>query len=203
MGIFMKTSHTFTTQRALLGGLSIAFLAFSIGCSPKATEPSAGSTTPAATSTMGSEIDDSVVTTSVKAALMAEESIKSIDFKVETNKGVVQLSGFSNDAAQIERAVAVAKSVSGVKDVQNRMSIKTGATTMGGNVDDTMITGRVKAAMLADADAKSLDISVETRKGEVILSGFVANNSQIGIAEKLAAKQEGVKTVRNELSVRK
>lgn len=199
----MKTSYPFTTQRALLSGLSITLLAFTMGCSPKATEPSAQSTTPAVSSTIGSEIDDSVLTTSVKAALMAEESIKSIDFKVETNKGVVQLSGFSNDAAQIERAVAVAKSVSGVKDVQNRMSVKTGATTLGGNVDDTVITGRVKAAMLADADAKSLDISVETRKGEVILSGFVASNSQIGIAEKLAAKQEGVKTVRNQLSVRK
>ena len=152
---------------------------------------------------MGNELDDSVITTGVKAALMAEASIKSIDFKVETNKGIVQLSGFITDSAQVDRAVAVAQTVSGVKEVQNRMVLKMGDTTMGSNVDDTVITGRVKAALLADKTSKSLDISVETRKGEVMLSGFVANKAQISLAEKLAAKQEGVKAVRNELSVKK
>ena len=158
---------------------------------------------PATNATMGMQLDDSVITTSVKAALMAEESIKSIDFKVETSKGVVQLSGFINDGAQIDRAVAVAQAVSGVKEVQNRMLLKAGASTLGSNLDDTVITGRVKAALLANEAAKSLDVSVETRKGEVMLSGFVMSQAQISLAEKIAAQQEGVKTVRNELSVKK
>ena len=191
-----------SAKAGLAWGISLSLLALSIGCSPKPSDPVVVSSPPVASSTLGNELDDSVVTTSVKAALMAEQSIKSIDFKVETNKGVVQLSGFINDAAQIDRAVTVAQAVAGVKEVQNRMVLKTGDATMGSNVDDTVITARVKAALLEDTEVKSSDISVETRKGDVMLSGFVAKKSQISLAEKLAAKQEGVKTVRNELSVK-
>ncbi len=196
----MKTSTSFSSQRALASSLSIALLALSMGCSPQPTDTPAQ---PVASATMGSELDDTVVTTSVKAALLAEESIKSMDIKIETNKGVVQLSGFVNDNKQIDRAVAVAQAVAGVKGVQSRMVLKDGASTVGSNLDDTVITSRVKAALLADKDTKSTDIGVETRKGEVMLSGFVATNSQITLAQKLAAKQEGVKAVRNELSVKK
>ncbi len=195
--------YTASGRHVIAGSVSITLLALSMGCSPKPSESATASMPPVANSTIGNEIDDSVITTSVKAALLAEESVKSIDFKIETNKGVVQISGFINDNAQIDRAVAVAQAVSGVKEVQNRMMLKTGNTTMGSNVDDTVITSRVKAALLADSTAKSLDISVETRKGDVMLSGFVASKSQISLAERLAAKQEGVKTVRNELSVKK
>lgn len=198
-----KLAYPPAHRKALAGGVAILLLALSIGCSPKPNGGVAAPTPPVVNATMGNQLDDSVITTSVKAALMAETSIKSIDFKVETNKGVVQISGFINDAAQIDRAMAVAQAVSGVKEVQNRMLVKTGATTLGSNVDDTVITSRVKAALLADEASKSLDISVETRKGEVMLSGFVASKSQINLAEKLAAKQEGVKMVRNELSVKK
>ncbi len=208
---FFKTTAVSdsNTNKLLAGAIGATLVALSIGCSPKPSESTSASAPPpaqfppAATSTMGNELDDSVITTGVKAALMAEATINSIDFKVETNKGIVQLSGFITDSAQVDRAVAVAKTVSGVKEVQNRMVLKMGDTTMGSNVDDTVITGRVKAALLADKTAKSLDISVETRKGEVMLSGFVANKAQIGLAEKLASTQEGVKTVRNELSVKK
>ncbi len=206
---FLKTtSFSYSnTNKLLIGASAAALVALSMGCSPKPSEsasaPAPAQFPPVAKSTMGNELDDSVITTGVKAALMAEATIKSIDFKVETNKGVVQLSGFITDAAQVDRALAVAQTVSGVKEVQNRMVLKTGDTTMGSNVDDTVITGRVKAALLADKTSKSLDISVETRKGEVMLSGFVMNKAQISLAEKLASMQEGVKSVRNELSVKK
>ncbi len=199
----MKTSQALSHHRAMASGLSITLLALGMGCSPKPVEPAATQMPPVASSTIGNELDDSVVTTSVKAALLAEASIKSMDLKVETSKGVVQLSGFVNDTAQVDRAVAVTQAVAGVKEVQNRLVLKQGDTTMGSNVDDTVITSRVKAALLEDKAAKSLDISVETRKGEVMLSGFVATKSQMSLAENIAAKQTGVKTVRNELSLKK
>lgn len=202
---FTKLTHFYKSSltRIVAGGLSISLLGLSIGCSPKPETTAVVLTPPIAISTVGNELDDSVVTTSVKAALLAEASIKSMDLKVETNKGVVQLSGFVNDALQIDRAVAVTQAVAGVKEVQNRLVVKVGDATVGSNVDDTVITSRVKAALLADKDAKSVDVSVETRKGEVMLSGFVATKSQISLAEKIATKQEGVKSVRNELSVKK
>jgi hyperosmotically inducible protein len=64
------------------------------------------------------------------------------------------------------------------------------------------MTTKVKTALLADPDIKSSDISVETKKGEVMLSGFVNNQNQIERATTLAQNVEGVKKVQNKLSVK-
>ncbi|MDO9600855.1 MAG: BON domain-containing protein, partial [Rhodocyclaceae bacterium] len=53
------------------------------------------------------------------------------------------------------------------------------STTVGTVIDDTVITASVRSALLADPDVKSFDLKVETRKGEVMLSGFVDNQMQI------------------------
>jgi len=72
----------------------------------------------------GEYIDDSVVTTKVKAAVLNEPSLKSSEINVETFKGVVQLSGFVSTAADVKKAVEVARSVKGVKSVKNDMRVK-------------------------------------------------------------------------------
>lgn len=72
----------------------------------------------------GEYIDDSVITTKVKAAIFNEPSLKSTEIKVETFKGVVQLSGFVSSAAAENKAVEVARSVKGVKSVKDDMLIK-------------------------------------------------------------------------------
>jgi hypothetical protein len=72
----------------------------------------------------GEYIDDSVITTKVKAAIFQEESLKSSEINVETYKGVVQLSGFVNSSADINKAVAVARTVKGVTSVKNSMLVK-------------------------------------------------------------------------------
>jgi osmotically-inducible protein OsmY len=69
-------------------------------------------------------IDDSVITLKVKTAILAEDSLKSSEVNVETFKGVVQLSGFVNSQADIQRAVVVAGNVSGVTSVKNDMQLK-------------------------------------------------------------------------------
>ena len=79
---------------------------------------------PVATTTVGTEIDDTVVTTRVKSALLADADVKSFDFKVETRKGVVQLSGFVDSQAQIDRAIVATRAVEGVLGVVNEMSVK-------------------------------------------------------------------------------
>jgi hyperosmotically inducible protein len=73
---------------------------------------------------LGTEIDNSVVSNRVRAALLADPNIKSYDFKVETRKGEVQLSGFVNNQGQMDRAVKVARGITGVRSVSNEMSIK-------------------------------------------------------------------------------
>lgn len=72
----------------------------------------------------GEYVDDSVVTSKVKAAILNEPSLSSAEINVETFKGVVQLSGFVNSKADINKAVSVARSVSGVASVKNDMRLK-------------------------------------------------------------------------------
>jgi osmotically-inducible protein OsmY len=72
----------------------------------------------------GEYIDDTVITTKVKAAVFSEPSLKSAEINVETFKGVVQLSGFVSSRADISKAVEVARSVNGVKSVKNDMRLK-------------------------------------------------------------------------------
>ena len=72
----------------------------------------------------GEYIDDSVITSKVKAAILNEPSLSSAEINVETFKGVVQLSGFVNSRADISKAVAVARGIEGVKSVKNDMRLK-------------------------------------------------------------------------------
>ncbi len=72
----------------------------------------------------GEYVDDSVITTKVKAAIFNEPTLKSAEINVETFKGVVQLSGFVNSQADINKAVEVTRSVKGVTSVKNNMRLK-------------------------------------------------------------------------------
>jgi len=176
--------------------LAVATAFLGTGCSREDVAPEAKTT-------VGTKIDDTVVTAKVKSALLADSEIKGLEFKVETRKGTVQLSGFVDDQAQIDRAIATTRAVEGVTDVQNGITLKTGAATVGNKVDDGITTAKVKSTLLQDPGVKSLDINVTTRKGEVQLSGFVDNQAQMDAATTLAIKVEGVTRVDNQLSIKK
>ncbi len=72
----------------------------------------------------GEYVDDTVITTKVKAAILEAPSLKTSEINVETFKGIVQLSGFVNSQADINKAVEVARSVKGVTSVKNDMRLK-------------------------------------------------------------------------------
>lgn len=72
----------------------------------------------------GKVIADATVTTKVKGALLAEQALKSLDVHVETEKGVVRLSGFVDSKQQADRAVQIAKSVEGVTNVRSTLQVK-------------------------------------------------------------------------------
>ncbi len=72
----------------------------------------------------GEYVDDAVITTKVKAAILHEDTLKVTEIKVETFKGVVQLSGFVNSQSDINTAVKVASGIDGVKSVKNDMRLK-------------------------------------------------------------------------------
>jgi len=72
----------------------------------------------------GEYIDDSVITTKVKAAILDEPTLKVFEINVETFKGVVQLSGFVSSQAAVGKASEVARGVRGVKSVKNDIRLK-------------------------------------------------------------------------------
>ena len=88
-------------------------LALLVGCA--STDDQAGT---------GEYIDDTVITTKVKAAIFNDPDLKSMEINVETFKGVVQMSGFVNSQADINRAVRLARDVKGVESVKNDMELK-------------------------------------------------------------------------------
>jgi osmotically-inducible protein OsmY len=74
----------------------------------------------------GEYVDNAAVTAKVKAELLRDPLVSGFQVNVETFKGIVQLSGFVDSAAEREQAVAVARRVNGVKDVKNTILIRGG-----------------------------------------------------------------------------
>jgi osmotically-inducible protein OsmY len=93
--------------------LIFVLLVFLLGCTATKTRESTGE-----------YLDDSVITTKVKAQVFGERSLKSAEINVETFKGIVQLSGFVNSQEDIDIAVELAGAVKGVKSVRNDMHVK-------------------------------------------------------------------------------
>jgi hypothetical protein len=72
----------------------------------------------------GEYIDDSTITTKVKAELLADNILKGFEISVETYKGIVQLSGFVDTQSTKDRAGSIARKVAGVKEVKNNINVK-------------------------------------------------------------------------------
>lgn len=103
----MKTTMILSRLAAVLA------IATTLGCA------STGST-----EGTGEYVDDTVITAKVKSAILAEPGLKSAEINVETFKGVVQLSGFVKEQADINAAMVLAKNVKGVTTVKNDMRLK-------------------------------------------------------------------------------
>ncbi|GAB6194545.1 BON domain-containing protein [Desulfocastanea catecholica] len=72
----------------------------------------------------GEYVDDTVITTKVKAAIFNEPTLKTLQINVETFKGVVQLSGFVDSTQSVDKAGSVARNVKGVVSVKNDLVVK-------------------------------------------------------------------------------
>lgn len=72
----------------------------------------------------GEYVDDKVINTRVKAALIAAKDIDASDINADTFRGVVQLSGFVHSRQMQDRAVSVARGVPGVKEVKDDMRLR-------------------------------------------------------------------------------
>jgi hyperosmotically inducible protein len=150
----------------------------------------------------GEQVDDAALLTSVKSALAADPVTEAGEINVDVNRGVVKLAGFVDTSKEKSQAGDVARNVDGVKSVQNDIAVKTENSSTGEVIDDSILTAKVKAALIEDTDTKAHQINVETKDGVVQLSGFVDSASAKSAASQVAKSVTGVKDVRNELSVK-
>ncbi|MCE5275840.1 MAG: BON domain-containing protein [Deltaproteobacteria bacterium] len=97
----------------LISLVCICLITVSLGCAATQHQQSAGQ-----------YVDDSVITTKVKAAIFEEPTLKSLQIKVKTYQGVVQLSGFVDSDQRVKKAGEIAGSVEGVKSVKNDLIVK-------------------------------------------------------------------------------
>jgi osmotically-inducible protein OsmY len=72
----------------------------------------------------GEYLDDTVLTTKIKSTFIGDSRLKALDINVKTYKGIVQLSGFVDTQKEADRAVQLARTVKGVKAVNNSLIVK-------------------------------------------------------------------------------
>ena len=190
-----------TTSSRLMVGMTLTVLATAmlVGCNKT---PESTPEVQVAPVSSGTQTDDATVTSNVRTALLADSEVKAFDVKVETRQGTVQLNGTMDTQAQIDQALTVTRGVTGVSAVENGLMLKGANTSMGTQLDDTGVTGRVKAALLADPNVKSFDINVVTSNGEVQLSGLVDNQGQIDEVTRIARATEGASSIKSDLRVK-
>ena len=172
---------------------------------------------------IGQYIDDSVITANVKAAIIDDPLLKATEIKVTTDNGLVRLSGVLDSQEKINKALEVAKNQENVKSVQNALalgvpgqsaadlasqkldeakeSISDKMADADRYMDDSAITGEVKAAIIDDPLLRASEIKVTTENGTVWLSGTLDSQDKINRALEVAKDQAGVKSVRNELTL--
>ena len=180
-------------SRSLRAALVVAVALFTtVACASTRTQKS-----------MGEQIDDTVITTKVKAELIGDPLTKAHEIDVEVFKGRVQLNGFVRTDAMRTQAVALARRVDGVVAVDNNLKLKqAGERTDGVVVDDAGLTASVKSALAADTRTNAFRINVETRDAVVLLAGFVNSAEGRTAAGEVARGVSGVNRVDNQLAIK-
>ncbi|MEW6558815.1 MAG: BON domain-containing protein [Pseudomonadota bacterium] len=155
----------------------------------------------------GQTLDDAAITTKVKAALLMDEKTKSTAIHVDTREGVVTLTGKVRDIDARRHAVHVVQGVSCVRRVDDQLTLAStagvsaseqiahAADKAGDAVADSVITAKVKAALLAAPDLKSMRINVSTRHGVVVLAGLLPSQRQFDEAVTTTQEVGGVKSI--------
>jgi len=147
---------------------------------------------------------DAWLTTKVKTTLLFHSSVSASITEVDVKDGIVTLRGDAASQAQKELTTEYARDVEGVKDVKNEMTVaKTSkkTQTVGEQIDDASITAQVKMTLLYHRSTSALNTSVTTNDGVVTLIGKAKNADEMNLATKLAKDVNGVKDVKNRMTI--
>jgi len=154
------------------------------------------------------QASDATITGMIKTRLAADGRVSASEINVDTTKGIVTLTGNVDGQEARDAAIKLARDTSGVKDVKDMISVRSGTAsgeapdpsrTLGTRVDDAGITLRVKARLLDDPLVKGMQIDVDTRNSVVFLTGTVAGEAERKQAIEIARTTEGVTNVESNL----
>lgn len=148
--------------------------------------------------TVGEVVDDSLIHTKVKTALIGHEAH---DINIEVHEGVVLLAGWVPSANTHEAAVKAASGVEGVREVTDHLYVQDQPRQPGVTIDDGVIAARVKAELASNEQTNGFDINVEVRSGVVLLSGFVKSTDEAKTAIELTRNTQGVTDVLNGMEI--
>jgi osmotically-inducible protein OsmY len=148
---------------------------------------------------------DAWIRDNVKVTLLFHRSVSAGTTEVDVKDGIVTLRGNAASEAQKELTAEYAKDVEGVKDVNNLMIVSQTSpniiTTIGANIDDASITAQVKLSLLYHRSTSAINTKVETNNGDVTLYGKASNAAEVTLATKLANDVNGVKGVKNRMTI--
>jgi osmotically-inducible protein OsmY len=149
---------------------------------------------------------DAWITMKVKTALAFHKNVSASDTEVNTQKGVVTLSGSADNNAKKQLTGEYAKDVEGVTEVRNNLTVANPPRphrTVGEKVDDASITAQIKTTLLFRKSTHAMATKVHTKDGVVTLHGEARNGAERDLVTKLAEDIDGVKHVSNRMTVKK
>jgi hyperosmotically inducible protein len=153
-----------------------------------------------ATESAKTAVSDSWITSKTKIALFADERVKGTQVSVDTQKGVVHLRGKVDSDEAKTAAADVAKNIEGVQSVKNDLQVVAPMARKTVDANDKDIAKAVGSRLSKDVQLKKVD--VRTDGGIVTLTGEVPSITASAKASEMARSVPGVKSVKNELTVR-
>jgi len=146
-----------------------------------------------------SEMDDRIEATAGKSYVF-KTYLKNDDIKVQSNDGVVTLTGSVAEAVNKSLAEATVASLPGVKSVDNRLKIK---NVRAAENSDAWLSAKVKATLLFHRNVSAYQTEVSTKNGIVTLRGKASSEAQKELTSEYAKDVEDVKRVVNKMTVTK
>ncbi len=142
---------------------------------------------------VGQHFDDVSVATEIDARLIAEIDMPSRWLSIEVIEGVVIFTGYLPSQSHIDRAVFIARSVGGVRKVDNQLHI--GTPSLKSLFSDSWITTQIKSRFFSDELVSGISMHVETVAGRVYLQGVLRSEAQRYRAMELTRSVNGVTAV--------
>jgi len=159
----------------------------------------------ATTAEVATENADIWIGRKVKFALLFHRNVDAGNTAVEVRDGIVTLRGEASSTAQKELTTEYAKDIERVREVKNEMTVaatpRMEERTAFEKMDDASITGQVRTALMTHRSTNYLGTKVETRNGEVMLTGIAKNAAEKSLVTKLVTDIRGVTCVTNEMTV--